>query len=234
MIRAVLFDMDETLLDRQASLRAFAAAQHTRHRVKLGILSTDDFVERFLELDNNGALWKDEVYRRILEENHIAGLEPQTLLDEYLADFHRHCRPFPGLLEMTAALTGAGYRLGLITNGLFPFQAQNFQALGVAESFAAVLVSGQEGMRKPEPEIFRRALARLGVSADEAVFVGDNPDADIRGAQGVGMRAIFRPNRFWPECSSADAICTDLPALPLIVRELEAAPAAHPRGNATP
>lgn len=221
MIRAVLFDMDETLLDRQASLRAFAAAQHARHQPALETLPAQTFVARFLELDDNGALWKDEVYRRILEENGVTGLEPQTLLDEYLADFHRHCRAFPGLAEMTADLTGAGYRLGLITNGLFPFQAHNFQALGVTEHFAAVLVSGQEGMRKPEPEIFRRALARLGVSADEAVFVGDNPEADIRGAHGVGMRTIFRPSPFHADAPLADAVCTDLRQLPAILSRLE-------------
>lgn len=224
MIRAVLFDMDETLLDRQASLRAFAAAQHARHREKLNGLPAHAFVARFLELDDNGALWKDEVYRCILDENGIAGLTPQTLLDEYLADFHRHCRAFPGLAEMVAELTGAGKRLGLITNGLFPFQAHNFQALGVAEQFDAVLVSGQEGMRKPEPEIFRRALARLGVSADEALFVGDNPEADIRGAHGVGMRTIFRPSPFHTSAPLADAVCTELRDLPAILRRLETGP----------
>lgn len=221
MIRAVIFDMDETLLDRQASLRGFAAAQHARHRAALAALSTDDYVARFLELDDNGARWKDEVYRRILEENRVSGLKWETLLDEYLDDFHRHCRAFPGLTEMIAALTGAGRRLGLITNGRYPFQWHNFQALGVAEHFAAVLVSEKEGMRKPDSEIFRRALTRLGVGADEAVFVGDNPEADIRGAHGVGMRTIFRPSPFHADAPLADAICTDLRDLPAILRRLE-------------
>ncbi|MBI3957456.1 MAG: HAD family hydrolase [Chloroflexi bacterium] len=224
MIRAVLFDMDETLLDRQASLRAFAAAQYSRHRDRLAGLSVDSFVERFIELDNNGALWKDEVYRRILDEHRIAAIDPQSLLAEYIAGFHCFCQPFPGLGEMAAELIADGRRLGLITNGLYPFQWRNFQALGVAHSFSAVLVSEKEGVRKPDPEIFRRALARLGVTADEAVFVGDNPEADIRGAQRVGMRTVYRPNRFWPECPLADAVCTDLHELPAILRGFEVGP----------
>jgi len=222
MIRAVIFDMDETLLDRQGALARFAAAQHAHHLTALRAIPPQDFVQRFLVLDDNGALWKDEVYRRILDEYRITEIGWQALLDEYLADFHRHCQPFPGLDEMTAVLVGEGRRLGLITNGLYPFQWHNFQALGVADRFYAVLVSDQEGMRKPEPEIFRRALARLNVAAAEAIFVGDNPEADIRGAQAVGMHTIFRPTTFWPECPFADAVCTDLHALPAIVRQIEA------------
>lgn len=224
MIRAVIFDMDETLLDRQGSLRRFAAAQHARHKDMPGGLSVTDFVERFMTLDNNGALWKDEVYRRILDENRIAAISPQTLLDEYIADFCNHCQGFDGLVEMVAQLTADGRRLGIITNGTFPFQLHNFRALGVAEHFDAVLVSEQEGMRKPDPEIFQRALSRLGVTAAEAVFVGDNPEADIRGAQSVGMATVYRPNRFWPECDFADAVCTELTDLPAILRRLEARP----------
>jgi putative hydrolase of the HAD superfamily len=222
MIRAVIFDMDETLLDRQGSLARFAAAQHARHPTALHPITPQDFVRRFLALDDNGALWKDEVYRRILGEYQISAVGWEILLDEYLSDFHRHCQPFAGLEEMTNELIGEGRRLGLITNGRYPFQWHNFQALGVAERFDAVLVSDQEGMRKPDPEIFRRALARLNVAAAESVFVGDNPEADIQGAQAVGMHTIFRPSLFWPECPFADGVCTDLHELPAITRQIEA------------
>ncbi len=224
MIRAVLFDMDETLLDRQGSLRRFAAAQHATHQDVLGKLAVDQFVERFVALDNNGALWKDEVYRRILEENGIDSLGWETLLDEYVADFHLHCQGFPGLAAMVGELTGEGRLLGLITNGTYPFQLHNFHALGVAHAFSAVLVSEAEGIRKPHPDIFQRALDKLGVGPSQAVFVGDNPEADIRGAQAVGMKTIYRPNRFWPECPFAHAVCTELSQLPAILREMEAHP----------
>ncbi|MCB0115586.1 MAG: HAD family hydrolase [Caldilineaceae bacterium] len=213
-IEAVLFDMDETLLDRQASLRAFVRAQHARHAHVLGSVDVEHFVERFLTLDDNGRLWKDEVYRRILDENDITDLDAQTLVDEYLADFNRHCIGFPDLRPMLDALQPLGLRLGVITNGRYPFQQRNFEALSVADFFDIVVVSGAEQIRKPDPEIFHRALGRIGASPKSTVFVGDNPDADIRGAQNVGMRGVWKRNFYWPTCPHADAVIDNLRDLP--------------------
>ncbi|MEZ4835253.1 MAG: HAD hydrolase-like protein [Caldilineaceae bacterium] len=100
--------------------------------------------------------WKDEVYRRILDENDITDLDAQTLVDEYLADFNRHCIGFD-LRPMLDALQPLGLRLGVITNGRYPFQQRNFEALSVADFFDIVVVSGAEQIRKPDPEIFHRA-----------------------------------------------------------------------------
>ncbi len=217
-IEAVLFDMDETLLDRQASLRAFALAQHARHPDLLGAGTADEFADRFLALDDNGRLWKDQVYQRILTENGIATLDAQTLLDEYLAGFCQYCVGFPDLRETLDALKEMGLRLGIITNGLYPFQQRNFEALGVTDYFETVVVSDAEQIRKPDPEIFRRALSRLGSTPATTVFVGDNPDADIRGAQRVGMRAVWKRNFYWSACPHADATIDTLSDLPILLR----------------
>ncbi len=58
-------------------------------------------------------------------------------------------------------------------------------------------MSGEEGVRKPDPEIFRRALVRLGVAAHEALFVGDHPVADIEGAHGAGLLPVWMFVPYW-------------------------------------
>lgn len=70
-------------------------------------------------------------------------------------------------------------------------------------------------MRKPDAEIFRRALARCDVAAEHAMFVGDHPVADVEGAQLAGLRAVWKFVPYWPPVVEAPAIrqLSDLLAL---------------------
>lgn len=190
-ICAVLFDLDETLLDRTQSLMQFVEQQYTRFDVHLRHIPKETFVQRFVALDARGVVWKDQVYQQLIVEQKIIGIDWQTLLDDYMAHFAASCVGFPHLQEMLEALAARGYTLGIVTNGRSPFQERNIVALGIEHCFSVILVSEAEGVRKPEPEIFLRAAQRLGVRVEEVVFVGDNPQADIAGAQRCGMRAIW-------------------------------------------
>ena len=112
------------------------------------------------------------------------------------------------------------YRLGLISNGKTPFQERNFRALGFSDLFDCVIVSEAAGMRKPDTGIFHLGCSELDVSPDEAVFVGDNPTADIRGAQEAGLKTVFLPTELNPICEGADVTCGDLSELPDAIKKL--------------
>jgi FMN phosphatase YigB (HAD superfamily) len=73
--------------------------------------------------------------------------------------------------------------------------------------------SDEIGVRKPEAQIFRVTLNRAGVAADEAVHIGDNPEADVVGAQGVGMRAAHYTAGFRRPSAEADMVIPDLASL---------------------
>jgi len=64
-------------------------------------------------------------------------------------------------------------------------------AFAIRDRFEVVVVSADVGWRKPHPEIFRETLRRMGMGPDQAVFVGDTPDADVLGPQGVGLDTIW-------------------------------------------
>ena len=83
------------------------------------------------------------------------------------------------------------YRLALITNGPSWTQRAKIEQLELSRWFEYMVVSGEFGVDKPHPRIFEHVLSQLQVSAESAVMIGDNPDADIRGAHAVGMRAIW-------------------------------------------
>ena len=216
MIKAVLFDLDNTLLDRERSLVHFARQQHAKFDA-LQAIPQSAYIARLVALDENGRVWKDKVYQQLLAEFGVTALTWERLLCDHVETFRHACIGFAGLKSMLNALRQRGLRLGLITNGRAPFQEHNIDALGITHYFKSILVSEAEGVRKPDPPIFERALRQLDVVAGEAVFVGDNPHADVAGAQAVGMKAIWKYNTHYGHCNIADAVCYSLEDIPSLI-----------------
>jgi putative hydrolase of the HAD superfamily len=200
VIRAVLFDLDETLLDRTASVSAFVADQHARFASRLGGASLDAFRDRFLALDARGSMHKSMVYPALLAE---FGGDPDAaaeLLDDYLANSSRHAVAMAGMDNLLSALRSRGLKLGIVSNGETALQWSNIDALGLRERMDVVLISETEGLRKPDAALFRRAAERLEMAASDCLFVGDNPVVDVLGARGAGMQAVWLENGVpWPE-----------------------------------
>ena len=86
----------------------------------------------------------------------------------------------------------------------------SIEALGISDYFDTTVISEVEGVSKPDRRIFEIAMDRLGVTANQAVFVWDHPDVDIRGAQNAGMRAIWKRDEYWGPCSFADGVIDGL------------------------
>jgi putative hydrolase of the HAD superfamily len=196
---AVLFDLDETLLDRTTSLRAFLGDQFKRFAAELGAVEQNEWEARFLALDARGSVHKSKVYPMLLAE---FGGEPTAatpLFKDYAFNCCKHARPFDGMAEVLSALRERGKRLGVVTNGESVFQRRHIKALALAGVVDAVLVSDEEAVRKPDAELFLRAASRLGVEPAACLFVGDNPSADVLGAAAAGMETLwFRCGQEWP------------------------------------
>jgi HAD superfamily hydrolase (TIGR01549 family) len=205
MIGAALFDLDGTLLDRDASMPLVLAAQHAR-RPALAAVPADLYVARFLELDEHGHGGTLNAYRRLLTECGVDSVSAQELELDYAARFRQHCVPFPGVRVTLERLAAAGLRLGIVTNGPGEMQLGSIRALGIERFFDAIVISGVEGVRKPDAEIFRRALHRLGTAPHEAIFVGDHPIVDIAGARAAGMRAVWKRTPYWNAPAGVGAI----------------------------
>jgi HAD superfamily hydrolase (TIGR01662 family) len=98
-----------------------------------------------------------------------------------------------GTLDAVAALHDAGMAIGCVTNTLADTAAIRamLRRHGFEEMMRSVVVSAEEGWRKPHPSLFEKAMRELGVRPDEAVFVGDSPLHDIAGAKACGMHAVL-------------------------------------------
>ena len=150
MIKAAIFDLDGTLLDRDASVVRFINNQYDRLHKFVGHIPREKFVARFIELDNHGYVWKDKVYQQLVDEFEITGITWEDLLQDYIYEFKNNCVPFPNLIEMLEELKRRNVKLGMITNGIGQFQMDNIKALGIEKYFDAILVSEWEGIKKPD------------------------------------------------------------------------------------
>jgi HAD superfamily hydrolase (TIGR01509 family) len=133
--------------------------------------------------------------------------------------------PMPGALETLADLHEQGYRIGLISNTIWPAELhmEDLAELGLLAHLDHMDFSGELGYWKPNPRIFLHALSKLGVAPEDAVFVGDNPHEDLLGAQRVGMRAVWQRSAEFPLGNVApDAIIETLADVPALLQRWRA------------
>ena len=113
------------------------------------------------------------------------------------------------------------YKLGLITNFAYPPTIYNLlEKFHLRQFFDEITISGEVGWIKPSPRIFQIALSALQLKANECVFIGDEIEADVRGARGVGMKTILLSKRD-VDCPDADAIVHDLAELPSAISDIQ-------------
>ena len=108
--------------------------------------------------------------------------------------------PSPGIERVLARLAADGVVVGIVSNAVFSGRVLHAELVrhGLADTLSFVLSSSDIGVRKPAPEIFSAALARTGVTAREAWFVGDTVSADIIGARASGLQPILFTGHAYP------------------------------------
>jgi len=145
--------------------------------------------------------------------------DPAALAEAYRDALRDALAPVEGVPGLLADLRGR-YRLGLLTNGSVRAQRSKLEAFDWVDAFDATIVTGELDAGKPDERAFAAILDALGVAAEDAVYVGDDPDADVRGAKAVGMKTVQVVFDGGPEpAPEADAhverdrLATELPGL---------------------
>jgi putative hydrolase of the HAD superfamily len=196
LIKAILFDLDDTLLDRTTSLAEFVKEHYLRY--KLDHVAYDTYHRRFMELDQRGYAAKPLVFQALIADFAVPA-SVEILLADFQRDAWNTCILLPDAVAVLAELRLRGYKLGVITNGEDWSQMRKLRVTGLLALVDLIVISGNEQIKKPDPLIFTRAAGRLAVRPDECAFVGDHALNDIYGAGAVGMKTIWYPgDQVWP------------------------------------
>jgi putative hydrolase of the HAD superfamily len=194
---AILFDLDDTLADRAAGLRRYAAFFAADFRAELHPCPVETLHETLMALDDFGSRAQAEAFCAALSWR--TAVSPKVLFDHWASRFGEAAVAFDDVEHVLEALQRRGVRMGLVTNGGADMQRAKITALGLERYMSAIVISAEAGVRKPDPAIFSRALAALGCAASDTWFVGDHPDLDVRGAHGAGLTP------FWVRTGAFDA-----------------------------
>ena len=216
-IHAVLFDLDGTLLDRASSLELFLNQQYDRFAVPLSDIDRGIYIRTIMELDRHGHVPNPEVYALAQGRLHLSSELSAALLNDFKTIFPSQAIPFSGMHEMLKSLSSMSLALGLVTNGSVQSQRPKIEALRIADYFGVLLISEEQGVRKPDPEIYRRAMRKLDSTPANTVFIGDHPEADIAGAARLGLKTIWKRNDCWPAPRQADGVIDGLEEIPALI-----------------
>ncbi len=191
-MRVVFFDVDDTLYD---SSRQVETAR--RHAVKAMIAAGLEMEETraYDALTRVVQTFGPNYPKHFNELLKVQGFadDPRVVASGVVA-YHNakmtYLVPFADTIDTLSSLDGAGYRLGVITNGLAVKQWEKLVRLDIVKFFDTVVISETTGMEKPDPGIFLLAAEQAGCRPTEAAMVGDRVDTDISGANRAGMLAI--------------------------------------------
>ena len=222
MIKAIIFDLDQTLIDRGATFTKFIEEQHKRFISRLGNFPRQDFVEAVFLYDNNGYTEKSELYKLVCEQLKIKSISSKELFNDFKTNYGQNPVLFVAVYQ-TLGVLKKNYKLGLITNGRSKGQNSKITRSKIRDYFCSIKISEEEGVKKPDQKIFENCLQELGVKANESVFVGDHPINDVEAAKQVGMLGIWVKNENYETPEKHDGIIENLSELPKLLETIKSA-----------
>jgi putative hydrolase of the HAD superfamily len=224
-VRAVFFDVGETLVHPSPSFPELFAeiVEREGHRVLPDdvVQASRAVTERFRQASRDDERWTTSpersrafwisVYELMMDALGLpSGDGLEATLYEAFTDRANYVL-FDDVPPALERLVSDGYALGLVSN--FEAWLDDLLAdLGVRETFPVRVISGIEGVEKPDPRIFRLALERAGVDAADAAYVGDSPEFDVDPTAALGMLPVLIDRR-GRHADHAGARITDLAEL---------------------
>ena len=189
MIKAILFDLDNTLINfTEFKKRATEAAADAMSEAGLRT-DLEELKKKLLEFYYSHGIESDDAYQEYLKKE-FGAVDYRILaagVNAYLKEKYRRLEPYPNTQETLGKLRERGYKLGVVSDGLRLKAWMRLNESGLEDFFDAVVTFDDTGRKKPDSKPFLKATQELKVSPEECLFLGDWPEKDMKGAKAVGM-----------------------------------------------
>jgi len=200
-IRAVLFDLDNTLTHRDQSILAYSQHLAKTYQQQLQQAEIGQIQSIIRRIDNGGYPKKELLTHPSIAASVAYALQHELnwnslpdfeeLTQFWFQQFGLSAVAMPGANHLLADLKQQGYKLAVVSNGGHATRLTILQGLGFSHYFDEIISSELVGMSKPNPEIFLHTSRQLDIAPQHCLFIGDHPVNDIQGATEAGMQALW-------------------------------------------
>lgn len=190
MLKSVLFDLDNTLIDRSAAHRRYCENFADRFLPDWPLSDRQSAIRQMVEHDQMGYTPRPDYFQWLSRLFGGGRFSAEQLWQDYQDRLPRYIPKNQAICGLVSRLAEC-YSIAIVTNGSQRNQRRKLKQAGLHRVCARVVISGEAGFEKPHPAIFQIAMDAVKCPPGEVLFVGDDPQNDIRGAAQMGMKTCW-------------------------------------------
>ena len=188
MIKAIIFDLDNTLIDRQRAFEEMLIRKF--HLLFNDEKQIENMIEDIMEWDANGTVERIVVFKKWASKYNVTCITPEQLDKEWSNESGSIAFLYDDVKDTLIKLRKK-YKLAILTNGNAASQRRKLNTIDIYDLLDYTLVSSEYGIKKPDKKIFEYTANQLNLDTSECVYVGDNYNIDVVGSRNSGMTPIY-------------------------------------------
>ncbi len=199
-VRAVIFDLDDTLYNRKAAQAELARIIFRRFSKLFAGIDRQRVIRTFMRSDDKSTSdfysgrpsngMRQARFEYLLQSLGLTTDYAEEITREYMGAYPSIHAPMRGAVKAVKTIAER-FSVGLITNGLPDIQYEKLKVIGLSDVFSVIVLSEEVGIRKPDPRIFAMSADLMGVPPIECLYVGDSYSHDVVGAKAAGMKSCW-------------------------------------------